>query len=498
MIFSLPRGPWTKLLTDFPKNFNEICILNYKQQVSEGSTKHHVLGYRMFKAAKVKNILLHTMNNANVIIKANVSASMKTSTYKCYFVINSNIVIEKSECSCVGGVQGRCKHIFALLYQMLDYIREEKQYADLEDAKSEGILASQEKTWGKGSEKKAVVKQFSEFNFTKPDPCKKNKNNMTLIENRRLEEQKHQQNKLQKETVKYFCERLVRNNFEMYSLVLKHNHFQPYLIESSTIDPESIPNILPRGILWLKEYSDMILCTDLPNIELINYVSVSLEEAQAIEKETRSQSLCGKWYDERQKRITSTKFFDIVRRRTPVTQQLISRIWPQHTIQSALLKYGTENEKKAIEKYEQLFQHYTVYKCGLVINPGVPCLATSPDGLVFNSTLNEYHLLEIKTLVKGGLFQKLNVLNCIKNGLAPFLKIQDGHTIILDENHTFYYQIQGQMALTGLHKCDLLVDSGNDLFIQTVCFNKELWIHECLPKLVAFYFNYMKMSNHMY
>ena len=61
----------------------------------------------------------------------------------------------------------------------------------------------------------------------------------------------------------------------------------------------------------------------------------------------------------------------------------------------------------------------------------------------------------------------------------------------LKPNHDYYYQIQGQMAITGVHTCDFVVWTPLNFLVITVPFNDDFWKSHCYPTLKDFYFNVM-------
>lgn len=83
--------------------------------------------------------------------------------------------------------------------------------------------------------------------------------------------------------------------------------------------------------------------------------------------------------------------------------------------------------------------------CGLVIYPDAPWLGASPDGLVYDpSTQPPFGLVEIKCPnVKS-------YMDC------KYLQMQHG-TSALCESHSYFWQIQGQLLITGLQWCDFLI-----------------------------------------
>ena len=101
--------------------------------------------------------------------------------------------------------------------------------------------------------------------------------------------------------------------------------------------------------------------------------------------------------------------------------------------------------------------------------------------------------LEIKTCSKAG---SLNLSVEGSVGHSSFksghLLVQKGNRIILNPTHIYYYQVQGQLALTALDWVDFVIHSGvGNIFIERVYFNKQLWLNIMLPKLNAFYFSYI-------
>jgi hypothetical protein len=99
---------------------------------------------------------------------------------------------------------------------------------------------------------------------------------------------------------------------------------------------------------------------------------------------------------------------------------------------------------------------FKVLKTGFCVNKYWPELGCSPDGLVFDpSELNKYGLVEIKclkllrTIAPSDLFKKLTEKEvCFARPLS------DNSTLELKTTHAYYYQIQFQLAITGLKWCD--------------------------------------------
>lgn len=67
------------------------------------------------------------------------------------------------------------------------------------------------------------------------------------------------------------------------------------------------------------------------------------------------------------------------------------------------------------------------------------------------------------------------------------VKDVDG-SLIVNENHKYYYQMQKQPFCTGRRWTDFVASDGTDLFVRRVGFNEDFW-NINLPKLKKFYYN---------
>ena len=117
--------------------------------------------------------------------------------------------------------------------------------------------------------------------------------------------------------------------------------------------------------------------------------------------------------------------------------------------------YGREDESKVAQlyvdkKHGEENTELNIKEVGLCVNPSLPHLGASMDHMVYGS---KFGGLEVKTCTKAG---SLNlsvegsvVHSSFKSG--HFL-VQKGNRIILYLTHIYYYQVQGQLALTALDK----------------------------------------------
>ena len=58
----------------------------------------------------------------------------------------------------------------------------------------------------------------------------------------------------------------------------------------------------------------------------------------------------------------------------------------------------------------------------------------------------------------------------------------------LKHTHNYYYQVQGQLAITGRLWCDFIIYTAKDICVERILFDSEFW-SSMEAKLVDFYIN---------
>ena len=72
----------------------------------------------------------------------------------------------------------------------------------------------------------------------------------------------------------------------------------------------------------------------------------------------------------------------------------------------------------------------------------------------------------------------------------PFLYSETSCKILVNKSHTYYDQIQMQLALTKQSWCDLIFYTSRGLIIHRLQFDETHW-HKLQTKILNFYFEYM-------
>jgi hypothetical protein len=211
-------------------------------------------------------------------------------------------------------------------------------------------------------------------------------------------------------------------------------------------------------------------------------VDVDLDRSLFIEKSTRLQSKSNFWFAQREYRLTASMFGTFCRLRS-TTDPVKTFMQKRKYFTTKSVRHGLNYESQAFAKYcEQM-------KCdsssvGLIINPDIPYLAVSPDGLV--KVQDQLRLVEIKC--PYSLFQrKSKIKDQLKEKNFYLSQTKDG--IKLKETHDYFYQIQGQLNVAQIQTCDLVVFvPPNDIVIVHVEKDAAFFRQKMLPKLAQIYF----------
>lgn len=112
--------------------------------------------------------------------------------------------------------------------------------------------------------------------------------------------------------------------------------------------------------------------------------------------------------------------------------------------------------------------------CGLVIHPIAPWLAASPDGVVFDP--NEYPQFGLVE------FKCPNVQNFID---CKYVQMECG-TPKLKKSHAYYWQVQGQLLISGMQWCDFVVWAQEDYLVQRIYMDTD--VHNAIREKADYFF----------
>lgn len=212
---------------------------------------------------------------------------------------------------------------------------------------------------------------------------------------------------------------------------------------------------------------------------------------------TELQSHSEMWTQFRSLFVTASKAHDLAHMQSDNARKqfLRNHLWGFKKIQTKGMKYGTDHEEMARQAYIEMKKEsnpfVNVQKAGLVANTKFLGIACSPDGYVKNGVGQTKRLLEIKcpfTLRNHHPNLFTQVLKPKQLERFPLMTNPDG-SYTFKKNHSWYDQMQVQMAVTEVYECDFFMWSEKGYLCETIHFDSERWeflkralttFHRCL------------------
>lgn len=125
-------------------------------------------------------------------------------------------------------------------------------------------------------------------------------------------------------------------------------------------------------------------------------------------------------------------------------------------------------------------QNVIVEDMGLVLYTHCSYLGANPDDLVKFET--HKYLLEVKCPFKR---RQCTILEACKDKTFCCY-IEDTNTIQLKKSKKYYTQVQGQMGVCQMERCDLVIYTIKDFLVIPIQFDNSFW-ESLLIKLKKFY-----------
>lgn len=212
----------------------------------------------------------------------------------------------------------------------------------------------------------------------------------------------------------------------------------------------------------------------------LNELKLSTAECERLERSTVMQRASAEWKSRRRKLLTSSWFGEVCKKRLSTScGSLVKRITSDSNLSSVpAVRYGIDNEEIAIRQLEQQ-ENITVNNCGLFIDKNFQFLGTSPDGKY------EDGIVEIKCPASLANFSLDDAMK--KHAFWKLDKVSNNY--IINKNHNWYYQIQGQLHITGHDICILGIWFGKDLPLKVyqIVRDDQFWKSKMEKQLIEFY-----------
>ena len=516
IINSEKRG-WIKSLEKLPQFNHEKLVKRLVKDSRTMPDRQAPKAYRnmkkgdgLWKEGYVRNVVVKPNVQATKIlflIKARVSASMKSISYSVYVHLNQvNGDVEYAKCSCKAGQGGCCKHVAALLYTILDFVN-----LNLKQIPGNPTCTQLPQTWSvpSGSSKsleKAV--KFEELLFEKADVSKPNKRYLVKGKREGYCATPQFAQTVTVDEIKAMASAFNEaNRAPLFTEALASNNYEPcQLFDTSSTKKCKQDNMLVSdGIPTLQVQSSVIdgifknvagdyvppLNYSLEQLKLMEAtVGLTVSSAKELCASTMEQSKDTRWYAERSRRVTSSVFGKIINRRksahpTSLIKSILNR--QKKASVSASVQWGLDNETNAIVKYQNELQNsITVANCGLVVSPKWPWLGCSPDGIVMNQGI-PVGCVEVKCPYSI----KERSIHEAAMSVKDFYIKQTEDGLKLKVKHTYFYQCQGVLNILNLPWIDFVVYTTVDMYVQRIYKDVTLWENKMLPELTSFYFSFI-------
>lgn len=206
---------------------------------------------------------------------------------------------------------------------------------------------------------------------------------------------------------------------------------------------------------------------------------ISRQDAHKLEHNTCQQNKCKLWFNERQKHLTSSSFGKVCKRKKDINSIFLKSLFEPRAFSTEATSYGISHEIQGKKAYCDIKKNVHIHDCGLVVNPQFSFLGASPDGKICDELL--CGVLEVKCPYAARDMTVKEAILKVKN----FCLKQEGE-IILNPKHVYYYQVQGQLMITGAPFCDFVVFTKKDVHIQRILPDKN-FMSEMLLTLAKFY-----------
>lgn len=201
-------------------------------------------------------------------------------------------------------------------------------------------------------------------------------------------------------------------------------------------------------------------CLESLETILLNRMNkVKLSDIPKLEKKTRKNRRL--WHRLRRTRVTASIAHDIIRTLrskrllTPISTSFLNNHFRDKPVLTKAMQWGITNEDTALKAYSDLFgDNYS--KIGLVIDQHRHYISATPDAI----SDSRETLVEIKCPYSVRHTSPESV-EYLKSGR-------------LKTNHRYFTQMQIQMHVCQIHKCDFVVWTPKGIYVQGIEYDADL------------------------
>ena len=449
-------------------------------------------GFKLFAEGHVQDVYINTRDDDCKVKAVCLPEMKKDHLYSVFLTIGiTSCNVKKAECSCPAGhgPLGSCKHIAALCFCLEDFVKSRRAILDA----GEEACTSMLQKWNQPRKRRLDSKKAEDISFRCPVPAYADK------ENKRSERKAYDPRPLSmRKTSPDDLEEFKKQLQELPTgSAFLHLLCKPSITAATPTATINLP-LLPRSVqcrvrdkLFKMPLPPTLECLQELGKEFIDAITPSSEQTINVEQKTRMQANCARWHEEHFCRLTASTFGTVMKRKSnhqKLAQYLLERKMVPSTVRA--IRWGREHEDVVFDIYSSEMNkhhpHLTLHKSGMYIGePGY--LGASPDGVLVNDTNTICGIIEIKCPYSAA---KLTVKEACSLCNDFYCYLDDNSELNLKENHAYYYQVQGTMAITKADFCDFIIWTPKSMEIICINFNSHVW-ETILPVLKNFYMQYM-------
>ena len=474
------------LILDFTYNLGDLPplsifdIYNYLLQSHDYDHEalreyHNLEGYTMFQDGYVLDVqVVKFQETGYFAVRSKIKPRTRDKDpvtcmpfYRAW-IIFSNVTdnsVYSAFCCCKGGADGFCRHIVATLFELESFLNDRNNIS----------ATSNQCLWVKRAK-----------HNTNPVPA-------IEIETKVVEDQKplpveEQYNpvppNISLPKVEDFFQ-VVERHLPRACILDTHKLKLPELLQSN---PLTVLTPMAKLEIFLSchKCTDTLICDSDYVDELFSFLAYDSSEISSVQRCTLGQTKNPNWTSMRRGLLTASNFkaFCCSRNLTKTAIAYMARSRLNEDTLPWHIAFGVKFEEKARQMWinSHKFKHKgcKVTVPGLILSSETPYLGATPDGIV-ECPMCATALLEIKCLSSKRSFHPkvaLVMLNICE-------KLNNGY-IVMKKDHRYYYQVQGQMAVTGILKCYFIAYIYKGIFTLEVEFNSSFW-SSVQEKLNSFY-----------
>lgn len=212
--------------------------------------------------------------------------------------------------------------------------------------------------------------------------------------------------------------------------------------------------------------------------ELLSSLNESACQRHEIAIKTIGQGANEEWLKQRKIRLTASVFGQVCKLKPTTSGKNIVKQLLYRTFKgNAATSYGHKNEPIALKDAEKLLG-LNIEPSGFFIYEKCPFLGASPDGLI-----GDDGIVEVKCPATAANFTPVEA---IENKKITFCTKDDCNNIKIKRNHSYYYQIQGQLQITDRKYCIFIVWTPKGLAYEIIEKDNDFW-NSIVSKLEEFY-----------